>query len=94
MTDDDALLAEVQRLFEEALQVEAPDADADIIDGGLLDSLSLVTLLFELEQVYGVRIPLETLEIDDVRTLRRLAGLVSRQRAVASARLEDRPPSN
>jgi acyl carrier protein len=66
----------LQALFEQALQMPAPAADADMIAGGLLDSLGLVTLLFEIEQEFGVQIALETLDLEDVRTLDRLAALV------------------
>jgi acyl carrier protein len=78
MTDPDAI-ARVQGLFEEALSIPAPGPDADIIDGGLLDSLALVTLLFEIEVEFGVTIPLDSLEIDDFRTIERIAHFVAAQ---------------
>jgi acyl carrier protein len=74
---DPALVSRIQSLFEEALSIPAPAPDADIIDGGLLDSLTLVTLLFEIEVEFGVQIPLDSLEIDDFRTIERIASLVT-----------------
>jgi acyl carrier protein len=76
---DPAAIVRVQGLFEEALSIPAPAPDADIIDGGLLDSLALVTLLFEIEVEFGVQIPLDSLEIDDFRTIERIARFVTAQ---------------
>jgi acyl carrier protein len=73
---DPAVLARLQTVFESALQTPAPAADADLIAGGMLDSLGLITLLFEVEQEFGVQIALERLDLEDVRTLERLAALV------------------
>jgi D-alanine--poly(phosphoribitol) ligase subunit 2 len=76
MTEPGAV-ARVQALFEEALRIPAPAPDVDIIEQGLLDSLALVTLLFEFEVEFGVQIPLDSLEIDDFRTIERLARLAA-----------------
>ncbi len=59
----------IRRVFEDALSVAAPEPDVDIIQSGLIDSLGLVTLLFELEREFGVRVPLESLEVEDFRTI-------------------------
>ena len=74
---DPAAIARLQAVFEDALSIPAPAPDVDIIEDGLLDSLALVTLLFEMEVEFGVRIPLDALEIEDFRTLERIAALVS-----------------
>jgi acyl carrier protein len=74
---DPAVVKRVQGLFEAALSIPAPAPDVDIIDGGLLDSLTLVTLLFEIEVEFGVQIPLDSLEIDDFRTIERIARLAN-----------------
>ncbi len=72
MPDQDPI-ARVQRIFEEVLNLSAPAPDTDIIEAELLDSLALVTLLFEIEQEFGLEIPLESLEIDDFRSLDKIA---------------------
>jgi acyl carrier protein len=76
---DPGAIARIQALFEDALSVPAPEPGVDIIDTGLLDSLALVTLLFELEVEFGVQIPLDSLEIEDFRTIERIAALVAGQ---------------
>jgi acyl carrier protein len=72
-------IGRAQRVFEDALSVAAPDPDVDLVQSGLIDSLGLVTLLFELEREFGVKIPLESLDVEDFRTigslLRTIAGL-------------------
>jgi acyl carrier protein len=73
---DPAAITRIQALFEDALNIPAPAPDVDIIERGLLDSLALVTLLFEMEVEFGVQIPLDSLEIEDFRTIERIAALV------------------
>ncbi|MGH2990824.1 MAG: acyl carrier protein [Solirubrobacterales bacterium] len=60
----------VMSIFREELDIEIPGPDVDVIEAGLLDSLGLVTLVFEIEQRCAVSIPFETLEVDDFRTVR------------------------
>jgi D-alanine--poly(phosphoribitol) ligase subunit 2 len=62
-------IARAQRVFEDALNIDAPAPEVDIVETGMIDSLGLVTLLFELEREFGVQIPLETLEVDSFRTI-------------------------
>jgi acyl carrier protein len=73
------VIARIQGLFEEGLSIRAPAPDADIVESGLLDSLALVTLLFEVEQEFDVQIPLDSLEVEDFRTIERIAGLVAKE---------------
>ena len=74
---DAHVIDRVQRLFVETLNTSAPEADADLIDSGVLDSLALVELLFALEREFGVTIPLEELDIDTFRTVSSIADLVA-----------------
>jgi D-alanine--poly(phosphoribitol) ligase subunit 2 len=66
----------VQRLFLETLNLQVPSPDTDLIEGGLLDSLALVELLFALEREFDVTIALEELDIDSFRTVNRIAQFV------------------
>jgi len=74
----------VQRLFVEALNKQAPAPDTDLIEGGLLDSLALIELIFAIEREFGVTIPLEELEIDSFRSIDSIAGFVTGALARAS----------
>lgn len=63
-------------VFSATLDVEAPAPSADLIDGGLLDSLALVELLAAIEAEFGIEIPLDELDLDRIRTLENLTELV------------------
>jgi D-alanine--poly(phosphoribitol) ligase subunit 2 len=73
-----SLEGEVRRLFREVLALDVPSADTDLIESGLLDSLALVEMLFELEQRFGVELALEELDVDSFRTTGRIADLVAK----------------
>lgn len=75
MTEQE-VIARIQRIFEEAFSVSAPAPQTDILETGLLDSLALVTLLFEIELQMGTEIPLESLELDDFSTIENIARLI------------------
>ncbi len=69
----------VLRIYREALDIEVGGLDVDVFESGLLDSLGLVVLVSEIEERFGLRIPFETLEIDEFRTVRSLARIVEAQ---------------
>jgi len=83
--NDAGEIARAQQIFENALNVTAPDPDVDIIETGLIDSLGLVTLIFELEREFDVQVPLESLEVDDFRTISNLVRTLGSLRRKASA---------
>ena len=72
------LEAEIGRLIRDKLGVDAGSPDEDLIASGVLDSLTLVQLLLEIEEHLGITIPLGDVEIDEVRSIASLARLVTR----------------
>ncbi len=72
----------LQQLFPAVLNVAPPEPTADLVEGGILDSLGLVELLAAIEVEFGIQIPLDEIEIDRIRTLERLAELVADSAAV------------
>jgi len=72
----DQIVPALARLFADRLHVEVPSPDADLIESGLLDSLRLVELLLHMESDLGWRVPLEEVDLDDLRSLRRIAALI------------------
>jgi acyl carrier protein len=72
----EAVTDRVQRLFVETLNLQAPSPETDLIEGGLLDSLALVELLFALEREFGVSIALDQLDIDTFRSVRTIAEFI------------------
>ncbi len=71
-------IARAREIFREALNVTPPAPDVDIIASGLIDSLALVTLVFELEQEFRVEVPLEALDVEDFRTIESIVGMIRR----------------
>jgi acyl carrier protein len=80
--------ARIERIFLDSLQVELPSTTTDLIESGLLDSLAVVTLLYEVEQAFAITFPLDALDIEQLRTVERIATLVvdlqQRQRSSAA----------
>lgn len=77
MPADTAIVRDLSALFRDKLFIEVPAPDTDLIDSGLLDSLQLVQLLLHVEQDLGHRIPLDEIDLDDLRSLSRLAHVIS-----------------
>jgi acyl carrier protein len=67
----------VQRIFVDALNIQVPSEDTDLIEGGYIDSLALVELLFAIEREFSVTVPLDELDIDNFRNVRRISELVA-----------------
>lgn len=72
--------AQVLEVFRDALGIDVPSPETDVIATGLLDSLALVTLVFELEQRYSISIPFESLEVEDFRSVDSIARLLEERR--------------
>ena len=90
-TNNEKLIRDIRGIFATrwAIQVESPHVD--LLDTGLVDSVTLVELLLELEDRFSVSLPLEELELEDFRTIARIAGLVTRTRPVIQPAVE--PPA-
>ena len=71
------ILHDLTLLFRDRLQIEVPAADTDLIASGLLDSLRLVELLLHIETDLGCRVPLGDIDLDDLRSISRIAQLVA-----------------
>jgi len=79
--DPDLFIA-IRELIAQKLYLEYISEDTDLLKDGALDSVTLVQLILNLEQRFGVRIELSELEIDDLRSVRSIANLLMRlQRA-------------
>lgn len=71
-------------MFEENLNVSVPSAETDLLDTGLLNSVSFVELVMLLEERFGVTVPLDELELDQFRTIRQISAFVAQLMAAAS----------
>jgi acyl carrier protein len=82
------LVRTIGKLIAEKLLVEVHSPEDDLLATGVLDSLSLIELLLNLEQHFGMKIPLDELQIEDVRSVRSIANLVESRSPMRSRPLE------
>jgi acyl carrier protein len=75
----------VQVVIRDALGVEAPTPETDLIESGLLDSLALVSLITEIEREFGFELPLDGFDIESFRSVERMAAYVDAVRPVDAA---------
>jgi len=87
MIDHHRVYQELTELFARKLNLNVPSVDTDLIGTGLLDSLSLVELLAQLEESFSVSISADDLELEHFRSIASIAGfVVQRGPAVDAAR--------
>jgi acyl carrier protein len=82
---EEDLAAEVQAWLREKLLAVIESQETDLLATGILDSLTLVQLLLYLEQHFGLKIAIEQLEIEDLRSVRTIARLVAREKRGCAA---------
>jgi acyl carrier protein len=71
-----SLISQLNALFLDQLNIEVPGPDTDLIETGMMDSMKLVELLVQIEQQFGLRVELEQIEIDDLRSVRGIARMI------------------
>jgi acyl carrier protein len=72
-------------IFSEILQVEVPPDGTGLVSTGLIDSLALVELLFQIEARFEVTVDFEQLESDDFESLKGIEQLILRSPTSQSA---------
>ena len=76
---------QIHDFVQRALRDPSLGRDADIFASGAVSSLFAMELVTFLEGTFGITIETEDLELDNFRTVGRMAGLVSRKTGVAAA---------
>lgn len=76
MTQEDYIIERLEKLFADTFHIDVPGADTDLLDNGVLDSFQFVEMLMQLEQEFGFQVDIQTIDLDDLRTLKRIAGMV------------------
>ena len=69
----------VRRVIRDALSIEVESDETDLVEAGLLDSLAIVTLIAELEQELRIELPLDDFDVNDFRSVHRIARFLARQ---------------
>lgn len=64
-----------------------PTDEVDLIDGGFLDSLSLVELLFRIEREFDVVIAFDDLDVESLRNVTAIAAFADAQVAARDQRV-------
>lgn len=66
----------IAKLFLAKLKLDIPSVDTDLFETGVLDSLAFLELLVNLEQEFGVKVSIDTLEIEHFQSIARIADFV------------------
>jgi acyl carrier protein len=80
MSERDPVIAAVQRLLDESLHLGPVDADADLVEGGMVDSAGFMELFVLLEDQFAIRIEAGDMDLAHFRTARRMAAFVMEKR--------------
>lgn len=75
----------IRTLFTDQMMLEIGSDDEDLVSTGALDSLRMVELLLFLEDRLALRIAMEELEIEDLRSVAAIARTVERLLAPRAA---------
>jgi acyl carrier protein len=76
MSDPVTVQRRIATWFLESLHLEIPSPETDLLETGVLDSLGFVELVLHLEKEFGVKITLEHVEIDNFRSVERIAAFL------------------
>ena len=74
-----ALEGRIAALFKEQLGLDVPSADADLMNSGILDSLTWVELILRIEETFGLHIAMEELDPGDFRSVAAIAAFVAQR---------------
>lgn len=80
MLDSAATQNQIAQLLARHFNLEVLSPETDLIETGALDSLSFVELLVHLEREFGVKVTLAELEIDNFRSIAKVAEFVASRR--------------
>lgn len=64
-------------LIRSSLHIDEIDPEADLIGGGIMDSLALVALITDIEDDFGIELPLDDFDIEAFRSVSSIADFVA-----------------
>jgi len=77
MSDIARVRDQVSALFANVMELDVPSVDVDLFDTGILASESFMALLLQLERVFGVRVEITALDLDNFRSVSCIAHFVA-----------------
>jgi D-alanine--poly(phosphoribitol) ligase subunit 2 len=69
----------ITELLRATVSMEVSSPDLDLIESGMLDSLAFVEILLGIEDEFGVDVRMGGFQIDDFRTVSKIADFVERK---------------
>jgi D-alanine--poly(phosphoribitol) ligase subunit 2 len=79
------LVADIRSVLLDHLHVLVESPDANLLETGLVDSIGLVELILHLEDRFGMALPMDSLELDDLRSINTIADLITRLSSIPVA---------
>jgi D-alanine--poly(phosphoribitol) ligase subunit 2 len=79
VNDPETVANQVAEIFSQSLHIEVPSHDVDLFTNGILDSLQLVELLFQLEEQFGIHVSLGEIDLETFRSIDCIALMLVRQ---------------
>jgi len=73
------LCDEIIELFPSRLGLDEPSVDTDLFEAGVLDSMSFVELLLQIETTFGIKLNLGDIEFENFRSVERIAEIIASQ---------------
>jgi methoxymalonate biosynthesis acyl carrier protein len=89
---ENQLSCRLNQFFLEKLNVELSSPYIDLIDTGLLDSLNFIELLVYIEQIFGLTVSIEELDLDHFRSIANISSWLSNQLRMRLGR-DGNPPT-
>ena len=77
MHDAARLQERVSLIVSEKLHIDFQTPETDLIEAGLMDSITFVKLLLHLEQDFGLPISVDNLEIEDLKSVSRITAFIA-----------------
>ena len=70
------LIREIQALFQQTWSIQV-EAETNLFETGVLDSMTLVQFILDLEEKFDLRLPMEDIEVESFRSVTKIAELVA-----------------
>lgn len=75
---------QLQRVFQRRLNLDIPEPETDILETGIVDSLTFVELLVSIEEEFGIPVDLAELDLEHFRSVRRIARFLAARQPMSA----------
>lgn len=75
---------ELLEMFSTTMNISVPSVSSDLIHEGILDSITLVDLLLNIENNFGFTVSLEDLDFDRLRTIKKIAEYIDEKSSISA----------